>query len=289
MKRVLALLFILSTGSIFAENVIIAVINNSAITFKSLENSLLNAISKEHKADIVHQRINDILQLQKAKELNIEASINDINLALLEISKSNNISLEQLQTYPEFLSLETEVSEKISILNLQRYITRNINIPESESLNICSEEPFNINIKQIKVAQIIISKVGSGSQNDQDMAIKEFLNKLSKHISKGASFEAFAKLHSQHPSYANGGKTDWIEVNNPTLVMLDSLKANEVSKIYLTEFGFAIAIKLEERFVSSNLKKCKEKLIYLSAEKFYSNWVESLREEAYIKIYHDLL
>ena len=289
MKRVLALLFILSTGSIFAENVIIAVINNSAITFKSLENSLLNAISKEDKADIVHQRINDILQLQKAKELNIEASINDINLALLEISKSNNISLEQLQTYPEFLSLETEVSEKISILNLQRYITRNINIPESESLNICSEEPFNINIKQIKVAQIIISKVESGSQNDQDMAIKEFLNKLSKHISKGASFEAFAKLHSQHPSYANGGTTDWIEVNNPTLVMLDSLKANEVSKIYLTEFGFAIAIKLEERFVSSNLKKCKEKLIYLSAEKFYSNWVESLREEAYIKIYHDLL
>lgn len=289
MKRVLALLFILSTGSIFAENVIIAVINNSAITFKSLENSLLNAISKEHKADIVNQRINDILQLQKAKELNIEASINDINLALLEISKSNNISLEQLQTYPEFLSLETEVSEKISILNLQRYITRNINIPESESLNICSEEPFNINIKQIKVAQIIISKVESGSQNDQDMAIKEFLNKLSKHISKGASFEAFAKLHSQHPSYANGGTTDWIEVNNPTLVMLDSLKANEVSKIYLTEFGFAIAIKLEERFVSSNLKKCKEKLIYLSAEKFYSNWVESLREEAYIKIYHDLL
>ena len=75
MKRVLALLFILSTGSIFAENVIIAVINNSAITFKSLENSLLNAISKEHKADIVHQRINDILQLQKAKELNIRSEI----------------------------------------------------------------------------------------------------------------------------------------------------------------------------------------------------------------------
>ena len=289
MKGVLVLLLIFNVGSVFAENTIIAIVNNDAITYKSLETSLSNVSSKEHKSDIINKRINDILQLQKAKELNIEASINDINLALLEISKSNNISLEQLQTYPEFLSLETEVSEKISILNLQRYITRNINIPESESLNICSEEPFNINIKQIKVAQIIISKVESDSQNDQDMAIKEFLNKLSKHISKGASFEAFAKLHSQHPSYANGGTTDWIEVNNPTLVMLDSLKANEVSKIYLTEFGFAIAIKIEERFVSSNLKKCKEKLIYLSAEKFYSNWVESLREEAYIKIYHDLL
>jgi hypothetical protein len=87
----------------------------------------------------------------------------------------------------------------------------------------------------------------------------------------------------------NGGITDWIEVDNPTVAMLDSLKDNEVSKIYLTDFGFAIGIKLEERFVTSNLKQCKEKLIYLNAEKFYSNWVRGLREQAYIKIYHDAL
>jgi parvulin-like peptidyl-prolyl isomerase len=287
MKRVLALLFILSTGSVFAENIIIATVNNSVITYNSLENSLLNAGSKEHKVDIINQRINDNLQVEKAKDLGIEASLNDVNLALVEISKSNNISLEQLQTYPEFLSLEIEVSEKISILNLQRYITRDVNILESEALDICSKEPSNINNKQIKVAQIIISKVET--QNDQDAAIKAFLKKLSKHISKGASFEGFAKLHSQHPSYANGGVTDWIEVNNPTIIMLDSLKDNEVSQIYLTDFGLAIAMKLEERFVSSDLKKCKEKLIYLRAEKFYSNWITDLREEAYIKIYHDLL
>ena len=289
MKRVLALLFILSTGPVFAENIIIAAVNNSAITYNSLENLLLNARSKEHKVDIINQRINDVLQLQKAKELNIEASINDVNLALLEILKSNNISLEQLKAYPEFLSLEDEVSEKISILNLQRYITRDVNILENEALDICSKDASNINNKQIKSAQIIISKVESHAQNDQDTAIKAFLNKLSKHISKGASFEALAKLHSQHSSYANGGVTNWIKVDNPTINMLDSLKDNEVSQIYFTDFGFAIAIKLEERLVSINLKKCKEKLIYLRAEKFYSNWVEGLREEAYIKIYHDLL
>jgi parvulin-like peptidyl-prolyl isomerase len=289
MKRVLALLFILCISPVFAENIIIAIVNNSAITFNSLENSLLNASSKEHKFDIINQRINDVLQLQKSKELNIEASINDVNLALLEISKSNNISLEQLKVYPEYLSLEDEVSEKISILNLQRYITKDITIAEKEALDICSKEPTNTNIKQIKIAQIIISEVESHAQNDQDTAIKAFLNKLSKHISKGASFEALAKLHSQHSSYANGGVTNWIKVDNPTINMLDSLKDNEVSQIYFTDFGFAIAIKLEERLVSINLKKCKEKLIYLRAEKFYSNWVEGLREEAYIKIYHDLL
>jgi len=286
MKRVLALLFILSIGHVFAENIIIAVVNNSAITYKSLEPLFINANSKDHKVDIINQRINDILQVERAKELKIEALLSDVNLALIEISKSNNISLEQLQTYPEFLSLEEEVSEKISILNLQRYITKDLTIDEDESVKICSKKAPSI-VKQIKIAQIIISKVEA--QNDQDIAIKAFLEKLSKHISKGASFESFAKLHSQHSSYFNGGMTDWIEVNNPTVEMLDSLKDNEVSTIYMTDFGFAIGIKLEERFISSNLKQCREKLIYLKAEKFYSKWVSELREQAYIKIYHDAL
>ena len=288
MKRVLALLFILSTGSVFGENIILAVVNNSVITSNLLEPFLFNSKSKESKVDIINQRINIILQLQKAKELDIEASLNDVNLALLEITKSNNISLDQLQAYPEFLSLKTEVSEKISILNLQRYVTKDVTIDENEAINICSKQTSE-SIKQIKIAQIIISEIEVENQNDKDIAIKAFLNKLSKHISKGASFEGFAKLHSQHSSYVNGGITNWIEVTSPTVKMLDSLKNSEVSQIYLTDFGFAIGIKLDERFVSSNLKQCKEKLIYLKAEKFYSNWVSELHEEAFIKIYHDAL
>ena len=286
MKRVLALLLLFNISAVFAENIIIALVNDNVITANSLESLLLTADSKEQKVYIIEQRIDDILQLEKAKEFGVGASLNDVKLALIDISRSNNISLEELKSYPEFLYLEIEVLEKISILNLQRYITKDVNITENEAINICSKENSN-SIKQIKIAQISISELEA--PNDQDAAIKKFLKKLSKHISKGASFEGFAKLHSQHSSYLNGGITDWIEVSNPTLVMLDLLKDNEVSKIYLTDFGFAIGIKLEERYVSSNLKQCTEKLIYLNAEKLYSNWVRGLREKAYIKIYHDAL
>jgi len=286
MKGVLSLLLIFNISIVFAKNTIIALVNDSPITYTSIESSLLSTNSSESKVDIVNQKIDSILQLQKAKELNIEALPHDVYLTLLDIAKSNNITIEKLSSYPEFLYLESEVSEKISILNLQRYITKDVTIDENKAINICSKELSN-SIKQIKIAQIIISEVET--QNDQDTAIKAFLKKLSKHISKGASFEGFAKLHSQHSSYLDGGITDWIEVDNPTVAMLDSLEDNEVSKIYLTDFGFAIGIKLEERFVTSNLKQCTEKLIYLKAEKFYSNWVNGLREQAFIKIYHDAL
>jgi len=287
MKRALTLLLIFCSGLVYTENTIIAIVNNDIISLNAIESKILNANVSEYKVDIVNQRVDDILQLQQAKELNVEATQNDVNLTLLDIAKNNNITIEQLRSYPEFLSLKIEVSEKITILNLQRLITKDINISEEEILNTCNKEDNGKGIKQIKIAQIIISELSD--QSDQEFVIKAFLKKLSEHISKGASFIAFAKLHSQHSSYLNGGETDWIEVDNPTVKMLDSLKENEVSKIYLTDFGFAIGIKLAERFVSSELKQCKEKLTYLNAEKFYSSWVKELRDKAYIKIYYDAL
>jgi len=289
MKRVFALLFMFNVSTVFAENTIIAIVNDNVITYNSLETMLLNANSNKLKTEVINKRINKILQLQKANDFQIEASLNDINTALLEIANSNDISLEQLQTYPEFFSLKTEISEKISILNLQRFITKNIIISEDEILKSCTQKNNENEIKQIKIAQIIVSEIDVESQNDKDKTIKAFLKKLSKHISRGASFDAFAKLHSQHSSYLDGGVSDWIDVDNPTVIMLDLLKENEVSKIYLSDFGFAIAIKIDERFIIKNLSQCKEKLIYLNAEKFYSNWVKELRKEAYIKIYHDAL
>ena len=289
MKGILIAFLIFDISIVFAENTIIAVVNNSPITLNSIKVKTLNINSNESILDEVNRKIDIILQLEKLEELGIEVSLNDINQAILDISVKNNITLEQLKSYPEFLALEKKVTEKISILNLQRLITKDINIPEDEVIKMCSKEGTEKNIKEIKIAQIIVSKVEMHTKSNQDLAIKSFLSKLSEHIKKGASFEAFAKLHSQHPSYVNGGLTDWIEVNNPSTMMLDSLKDNEISQIYLTDFGFAIGIKIDQRFVSSNLKKCKEELIYLNAEEFYSNWVKDLREDAYIKIYHDKL
>ena len=289
MKGVLTLFLSLTISTSFAENSILAVVNNTPITYKSIETILSATNSYESKVDAVNQKIDNLLQLQKAKDLNIEPLIKDINMALLNIAEVNSISIEELRTYPEFLSLKTEISEKISILNLQRLITKDITISEQEVFETCSIKNNEEGIKQIKIAQIFISEIEVKDHSNKPLEIKSFLKKLSKHISNGASFEAFAKLHSQHPSYANGGVSSWIEVSGPILIMLDSLTSKEVSEIYLTDFGYAIGIKLEERYVSSNLNQCKEKLLYRKSENYYLEWVDNLRDGSYIKIYHDKL
>ena len=288
-KKILLFSLLFISEICYAKNTILAIIDGNLITTNSIQEELNIDSSYDNKIRVISERIDKVLQLKKAKELKLEPSKNEVYLALLKIASDNNITIDQLKSYPEFNSLKIKITEKISTLNLQKFITKDNVTPKNDMLKKCAKESVIKDIKQIKVAQIIISEIEGEIQKNQDLAIKKFLSKLSKHISKGASFEGFAKLHSQHSSYLNGGVTGWIEVDNQIVAMLDSLKVNEVSKIYLTDFGFAIGIKLEERFVSSNLKQCKEKLIYLNAEKFYSNWVKELRNKAYIKIYHDAL
>jgi peptidyl-prolyl cis-trans isomerase SurA len=292
MKRVSALILLFQLGVCFAANTIIAIVNEEVITLQSLEQQLNDSNSLNEKIDIVKQQIGITLQMMKVRELNLSPSQEDINGVLNQLAVDNNISMEQLQSYPQFPSLIQQITNRLSILNLQQYITRNLNFDLSDSeLNNCTSNINNKDTKQIRIAQIIISEVENSDVNsdNQEQAVRNFLKKLSDHITKGASFDAFAKLHSQHPSYINGGLSDWMFVNNSTVEMFDSLQNGEISKIYGTDMGWAIAIKIDERYVNTDVENCKDKIIYQKAQQFYSNWLKDLRDSAYIEIYTDKL
>jgi len=291
MKKILVLFLVFITGNVFSENTVIAIVNTNPILLNSVQSEIFPSSSNEEIIEVVNAQIYITLQLQKVSELNLWPSEADINQVLIDIAKSNSLSIEELLNFDEIDSIKKEISKKLSILNLQRFITRELEKPTKQILNECSNSNLERDQKQIKIAQIIISEIDSDIKDPEqkNTLIKSFLKKLSNHISKGASFEAFAKLHSQHPSYKEGGVTDWLSVNNPTLEMLDSLKTNEVSEIYSTIFGSAIAIKIDEQFISSKVKVCEERVIYQNAEIHYANWLENLREQAFIEIYYDKL
>ena len=291
MKNILVFLLVFIAGNAFAKNTLVAIVNNNPITLNSIKDQLVNVDSVQEKIKILESQIDIILQIQKTEELNLKPSEEDIFEVLKNIAKNNNISVDELLNFENIDSIKEEISEKLAILNLQRFVTQDLERPTKKILSECSGPSFEQDQKQIKIAQIIISEIDSDSNDPEhkNVLIKSFLNKLSEHISKGASFEAFAKLHSQHPSYKDDGITEWLTINNPTLEILDSLEKNEVSDIYPTVFGLAIAIKIDERFISSKLQECEEQVVYKNAEIYYAKWLESLRGQAFIEIFYDKL
>ncbi len=292
MRRFFLLLLLFSLNISIAANTIVAVVNEDVITLDSIEWQLSFANSYDEKIDIVSRQIDLLLQLNAVNELSIEPENNEINGALTQLAQNNNYSISKLKSHPQFILLVEQIIETLSVIKLEQFITKDFKpeLSENEILKNCSIEK-STGDKQIKIAQIIISEIldSDSSKSEQKNAVVGFLEKLSKHISKGASFEAIAKLHSQHPSYYNGGLSEWLFVNTPNIEIIDSLQDGKVSKIYETDGGWAIAIKVDERNIDPDIETCKEQIKSQKSQKYYLEWLKELRESAYIEIYTDKL
>jgi|TARA_B100000953_G_scaffold44121_1_gene33840 peptidyl-prolyl cis-trans isomerase SurA len=292
MRRFFLLLLLFSVNISNAANSVVAVVNEDVITFDSIEWQFNVASSHDEKMDIISQQVDLLLQLDVAKKLGIEPENEEIEGALMQLARNSNVSLIELKSHPQFTIFAEQIIGTLSAIKLEQYITKDFKfeLSENEILQNCNTEN-STGVKQIKIAQIIISEIldPDSSKIKQKNAVIEFLKKLSKHISKGASFEAFAKLHSQHPSYYNGGLSEWLFIDTPNIEMFDSLKEGAVSKIYETDGGWAIAIKAEERYIDPDIESCKKQIKKRKSNKYYSKWLKDLRESAYIEIYTDKL
>ena len=292
MRRFFLLLLLFSVNISIADNTIVAIVNEDVITLDSIEWQLNVASSYNEKIDIVNRQIDLLLQLNIVNELGIEPENEEINGALIQLAQNNRISLSELKSHPQFTLFVEQIIETLSVIKLEQFITKDFKpeLSENEILQNCSIEK-STGVKQIKIAQIIISEIldSDSSKSEQKNAVVGFLEKLSKHITKGASFEALAKLHSQHPSYYNGGLSEWLNVNTPNIEMFDSLEDGEVSKIYETDGAWAIAMKVDERYINPDIESCKQQIKNQKSQTYYLQWLKELRDSAYIEIYTDKL
>ena len=128
MKKILALFLVFFTGFTFAENTIIALINNAPISLHSLKDDFMSAKTNEKKIEILNAQIDYILQLQKVENLNLIPTSRNIDIVLLDVAKSNNITIDELSNFDDIHLIRGEISEKLSILNLQRYITQDLSL-----------------------------------------------------------------------------------------------------------------------------------------------------------------
>jgi peptidyl-prolyl cis-trans isomerase SurA len=288
----LPLFLILNIGFASNNSSIIALVNDSFISSQSIARYLDKSSSFDEKIELLNQQIDISLQLDMVKKFGIEPKNEEINEVLIQLAINNSISISELKSHPQYSLFVEQIIETLSVIKLEQFITKDfmLELSENDILQNCNVEK-STEVKQIKIAQIIIyENLDSNSAKiEQRNAVVGFLEKLSKHISKGASFEAFAKLHSQHPSYYNGGLSEWLFVNTPNIEMFDSLEEGEVSKIYETGEAWAIAIKVDERYINPGIESCRQQIKNQKSQTYYSRWLKELRDSAYIEIYTDKL
>jgi peptidyl-prolyl cis-trans isomerase SurA len=294
MKKLLLLVFIWSLNALSSPNSIIAIVNDDLITFDKISNEIKPSSTKEEKLTLINRQIDLALQLQKVKEVGVKPKANSIKTTLIKIAAQNNLTLMQLQALPQFNKIVRDVTDQLSLRGLKQVVLQKLNFKptEKEISATLKENPNNsknLN-QQIKIAQIAISSIDQTDSllQSEDELIKQFLSELSGKINDGTSFSSLAKLHSQDPSYKNGGESDWLDKDRLPQAFkqtLQGLKQGELSQPFKTSQGWRIIKIIDQRSIDMYLVSIKSKIIQKKRNDYFNNWIKGLREKAYIEVY----
>lgn len=297
----------------------VAVVNSDTITlsevneigksfFKKIAdetppNELPEALQQARRK-VIDKLIDKKLMLQEAKKLGVQVSDQEVENALQRVIANNNTTKEQF--LKELAAMGMSESQYREELREQVLSSKLIN-HEVRTKVVISEEAIHDYYKTHYTKKTggsgyYIYQIGctwgatnpNGATPTKDEA-KEKVIKAHKLALAGDDFKDLAKKYSDLPSAVDGGDLGSFQQDEMAPYMHDAvvkLKAGEVSSIVETEDGFhffKLVSSGEGQIVASEpyesvKEQIREKLMQQAMERRFSDWLQSIREKAYIHI-----
>jgi parvulin-like peptidyl-prolyl isomerase len=255
---------------------------------------------EELRRQMLNMMIDEELIKQEAGKLKITVSEKDLQMAIADVMRKNNLTKEQLE---EALRQEGKdlVSYKDQILKPQLLRLRVLNVQVRSRVSVADEEVrafYQKNLRALGVetkvrARHIFVAVPEGATPKQLAERKSVAQGLLSKIKGGADFAEVAKKHSQDPvTREDGGDLGYFARGTlPAAIeeVIFGLKKGEVRGPLLAERGFHI-IQVVDRKESSarSFDEVKEELreqVYVQKmEKATTSWLVEVRKKSHIDI-----
>lgn len=135
------ILICIVTVSFFAKsNTIIAIVGNEIITSFDLSLYAKKNLPKEERLKILNLLIEEKIEKNQIKKLQIEPTNESIIKELRAIALKNNITIEELQKNPNFNSILVQLKNELRKIALRQIVTQDLlnknKYPDSEIKNI---------------------------------------------------------------------------------------------------------------------------------------------------------
>lgn len=281
----------------FAENTIaanqqtvdkvVAIINNDVITNSELERQT-DKIKQQYKhanqslpplqdlrKQILNAMIIDSLQLQIANNNNIEATPEQVNNALDNIAKQNNVNIYDLKKLIErdgtsFDDFKEDLTKQLTIMNIQKAAVRQEMTISKQELEQAKKLIKTQNSKnKYRLSHILIS-VPSEPDSDKIKFAKKRANELVDKLNQGSNFEKIAKVASDGQQALNGGDLGWFNYAELPSVFTDivpKLKKGQVYGPIQDESGFHIIKLADAKFDDKKYQETKYKVRHILIKK----------------------
>lgn len=193
------------------------------------------------------------LQLQRAEQTGIRASDADVDVALQQVARQNQMSLSQLREVLEqegidYQEFRQEVRREIVTSRLQqRVIDAMDDITETEIDILLASDRFGS--QEYLLSQILIGVPDSASPAEL-RAAEERVHEVRQRLADGMSFSAAAISYSQSPDALEGGDVGWRSLSAlPGMFaeVVSELAVGEVSEPLRTPSGFLLLMVRDQR------------------------------------------
>ena len=205
---------------------------------------------------VLRSLIDEKLELQEAKRQNVTATDAEINKALDQIEKQNNMKSGALNEFMKSRGIDRgalvdQLTASIVWAKLvKRQTVQNTTISDSEIDDGLKRVKEHAGEPQSRVAEIFLA-VDNPAQDEE---VRHVAERLSQQMKQGARFSAVATQFSQSATAAVGGDIGWVRPDQlpPELAKAAAqLKPGELSAPIRTAGGYYLLLVVDRRTGSS--------------------------------------
>lgn len=247
---------------------IVAVVNDEVITQNELNERVSLVVKQFQKqggqlptADVLSRQIlermiNDLMQVQLAKETGIRVDDPTLDKTIERIAQENNLPLRDFRAalerdgikYPRF---REDIRSEILLARLrEREVENTILVTDAEvETELAREAREKTGESEYRISHILVLVPPQATPDQIDTRRRKALQALSE-LRKGADFARIAATYSDAPDALQGGSLGWRPSGRlPVLFLeaLEPLKTGEVTDILRSPNGFHLVKLLEKR------------------------------------------
>jgi peptidyl-prolyl cis-trans isomerase SurA len=256
------------SGGVVELDRIVAIVNNEVITLNDLNGRMAMVVKQLQaqstqlppqdalKKQLLERMINDMVQMQEAKETGIKVDDATLDKALQRIADENSLSMTEFRRRLEqdgviWQKFREEVRGEVIMSRLrEREVESGINVTEAEVDTQLSLEAHEATTDQeFRLAHILVLVPEQATSAQIEARRKRALLALSE-LRKGADFAQISAQYSDAPDALQGGNLGWRPSGRLPAIFLESLtplKAGEITDILRSANGFHIVKLLDKR------------------------------------------
>lgn len=285
---------------------IVAVVNEDVIT-KSEYNQTVSRMrlqiaqmhspvpsDAELRKQAMDQAVNRRLQLQIAKQSNVDVSNEEVDKAIGRIAQQNNMTVDAMyariaQDGIPKKEYRDEFREQMVLQKLQQHeIGGKLNLTQQEVTNFIRSKAWQTNgLKEYHLEDILVSLSDTPSSQEVITAKKHAEQLLAK-LNQGQDFQQVAQTESG----SQGGDLGWRklpEIPSAFAEQVARMKIAQVAGPIQTSNGFHIIRLAEVRELEANKvpnrKQVEGLLLQRKFEEAVQTWVSKLRSQAFVVIH----